>query len=409
MPIIVPCRHLIRTSFIGLMVTLLLAVDLPGARDDEIVLPDIVRRSDSATIPISVNSSDNKIQNLLTRAFSTHGAFTLKKREDSMLRLSIEPASANSVQLSVDTGKVGQAPINRVVAGSDGRSAALRAADMVVTMLLQQPGYFAGKIAFVSNRNGVSEVYVSDPFFERVKQLTHDRSQLITPRWSPDGRTILYTSYHRNGFPDIYRIDVNSGQRKVFASFEGANTGATYSPGGNRVAMILSAVGNAELYWCDTTGKHIHRLTDSNGLESHPSWSPDGNRLVISSDEIGGPQLYTIAASGGPMRRIRTDISGYCAEPVWNPVNSSLIAFTIAQGKEFEIALFDFSTGKSRVITQGEGDAIEPAWTNDGRHLIYTSRTDIYRHLVLLDTITGKATALHDNHFGSAWQGNFVY
>ena len=152
------------------------------------------------------------------------------------------------------------------------------------------------------------------------------------------------------------------------------------------------------------------RLTRTkDAVEADPSWSPDGRSIVFTSDRLGGPQLYRVSSRGGESRRLRTNISGVCAEPDWNPLNPDLIAFTIVQGRRFAIALFDVREGRSRVLTPGPGDALEATWTNDGRHLIYTSGKGSRRRLVLLDVETGRSTGLQGNWSRNAYQADFVY
>ena len=72
--------------------------------------------------------------------------------------------------------------------------------------------------------------------------------QSIMPRWSPDGRKILYTGYFQTGAPDIFEIDTATQQRKPFVSLKGTNTSARFSPDGSLVAMILTGEGNSEVY-----------------------------------------------------------------------------------------------------------------------------------------------------------------
>jgi TolB protein len=130
--------------------------------------------------------------------------------------------------------------------------------------------------------------------------------------------------------------------------------------------------------------------------------------LRLASDLMGKPQLYMMDTMGGPMRRIQTNISNYCAEPVWNPRDPNLIAFTAGVGYGFQIALYDFTKHSSKILTHEAGDAVEPTWLNDGRHLIYTARTAKTRQLTILDTETGKTTALNSLKFGRAYQASFV-
>jgi TolB protein len=228
------------------------------------------------------------------------------------------------------------------------------------------------------------------------------------PRWSPDGRQLLYTTYHNSGFPDIYKIDLSSGRRTPIATYKGTNSGAVFSPDGRRIAMALSGTGNSELHVADADGRNPRRLTNNKSLESSPSWSPDGGRLVYTSDAPGKPQLFEISSSGGPARRIPTNISSYCSEPVWNPVDDSLIAFTAAVSGGFQIALYDAKTRSSKILTQG-ASSVEPAWLGDGRHLVFTQRQGGRTRLMILDSETGKVSALHQPGFGDASSASFVY
>lgn len=173
--------------------------------------------------------------------------------------------------------------------------------------------------------------------------------------------------------------------------------------------MSLSSSGNAEIYVGDSAGKKPRRLTTNKSAETSPTWSPDGRRLAFTSDARGKPQIYEISANGGPMRRIPTNVSSYCAEPAWNPVKENLIAFTAAVSGGFQIALYDFKTRSSTILTTVSQSAVEPTWLNDGRHLVFTKRQNGRTRLMLLDTETKKVSALHVPDFGDASSASFVY
>ncbi|TVP76223.1 MAG: biopolymer transporter Tol [Puniceicoccaceae bacterium] len=374
----------------------------------EAIRLDPLDRASEGRIAIAVESSDSGIETLARRAFGLHGAYVAARPAEAAFVIRLEPAGSASVQLTVGSGHPFVEQLSRKVSGSDLQNAVLRACDLVVEATLQTRGFFAGRLAFVGKQRGVSEIYTSDLLFSQVSPLTRDRSLVTGPRWSPDGRRLLYTTYYKTGFPDIYMIDLSTGRKMPVATYKGTNSGGAFSPDGRRIAMVLTGTGNSEIYVADARGQNPRRLTDNKSLEASPSWSPDGRRLVFTSDAPGRPQLFEISSTGGPMRRIPTNISNYCAEPAWNPVDESLIAFTVAVSGGFQIALYDAKSQSSKILTQG-ASSVEPAWLSDGRHLVFTRRDGPRTRLMILDSETGKVSPLHNPSFGDASSAHFVY
>jgi TolB protein len=366
---------------------------------------NIVRAGGGGSIPVSVTGSTPDLDGLMKKCFSLHGAFTLVG-SGAQYAIRFEAVGTTGVRVTVEpkiAGGIKVAPHEET--GANWWDAAYRAGDDVVKDLTNLPGFFAGRLAFVSKRTGATEIYLSDLLGRQFTPLTADKADARYPHWSPDGTKIIYTGYYKTGFPDLVLIDLSglpAVKKRTFASFTGTNTGGVFSPDGRRVAMILSSSGNAELYTSDVDGRNIVRVTKSRGLESSPTWAPDGSRLAVSSDPDGKPLLYTVsAAAGSTLNAIRTNVSNYCAEPSWNPRNDKQIAFMAAAGAGFEIEVFDFTTGKTTSFVSGS----QPCWTNDGRHLIYTTGTNP-EQLAVLDTKTGRSTTITTK---GASQASFVY
>ncbi|MBL4576204.1 MAG: PD40 domain-containing protein [Opitutaceae bacterium] len=370
----------------------------------------VITKSSDAVIPISITADTPGSKRLAQMAFSAHGRYRVEsneRRASYVFKFSVVAPTA--VKIDIVSGRPAKLLYSETVVGSSIRNAIFKACDRAVEKTSGLPGFFSGKLAFISERTGSKEVYTSDLFFGSVLQQTNDHSESVMPRWSPDGSKIIYTGYFENGFPDIHEIDTNLRRRERFVSLKGTNSSASYSPDGRRVAMILTGEGNPEVYVANATGRRqIKRLTRSSSIEATPSWSPNGDQLVLTSDLAGKPKLYLISVRGGSMRRIPTAISGYCAEPDWNPANPDLVSFTVASMKGFQIAVYSFSERKSRVITQGSSDGIESSWTNDGRHLVYTSRRKGSSQIFLLDTETGKTTLLSPPNLGKVFQADFL-
>jgi TolB protein len=369
---------------------------------------DPLTRNDKGKLAINVGSSDPDISKLARRAFALHGGVVVTEPKDASFLVKIEATDDSSALLTLGSGQPYAEQLRRTISGRDLQNAVLRACDLVVEATFKSKGFFAGRLAFVCKQNGFSELYTSDLLFTRISPLTADRALINGPKWSPDGGSLLYTSYFKSGFPDIYKIDVDSRRKTPIATFKGLNSGGAFSPDGRQIAMSLSGTGNSEIYVSDSRGKNIRRLTANKSLETSPSWSPDGRRLVYTSDAPGKPQLYEISSSGGTARRIPTNISSYCSEPVWNPVDENLIAFTAAVRGGFQIALYDAKKRSSELLTSG-ASSLEPTWLRDGRHLVFTQRKGGVIRLMLLDTLTKKVSALHAPSFGEASMASYVY
>ncbi|HUJ09623.1 MAG TPA: biopolymer transporter Tol [Verrucomicrobiae bacterium] len=269
--------------------------------------------------------------------------------------------------------------------------------DDIVQTITGQRGIAQTKIAFVWTRGSVKELAVMDYDGYNAHQLTYDKSISVRPRWSPDGRKIVYTSY-KNLFPDVLEVDLYTGQRRRLATFPGLNSGATFSPDGATIALTLSKDGNPELYTMSATGGDLHRLTHTRGGESSPTWSPDGQAITYVSDDSGAPQIWMINRAGGASSRLTVSPS-YNTEPDWSrpPANSDMkpmLALTSRVGGRFQIGLFDSSTGAVRPVVADSADNEDPSWAPDGRHLVFAKTQHWRTQLYLLDVVTGEQVQL---------------
>ncbi len=378
--------------------------DIPSLSARVIDIGEATREAGD-TVSIRIHSPDSETLQMARRAFALHGGFRVVNDGEAAVTATFTPRG-DAIELELRAR--GNTATRTIRAGSL-RESVLLAGDRVVEAVFRTPGFFNSRLAFVGKPRGHTEVFTSDLLFQQVRAITSDRSLVVAPRWSPDGRKLVYTSYHASGFPDIFTIDLVTGRREPMATFRGTNAGASFSPDGREIAMALSGTGNSEIFVANSNGTNLRRLTNNRSLESSPSWSPDGTRLVFTSDAPGRPQLHEMSSRGGAMRRIPTDISGYCAEPHWNPRDENLIAFTAAVASGFQIAIFDRSSGRSRFVSNVAGSGVEPHWLNDGRHLLFTERRGNTKRLMILDSISGRSAPLHSSALGDVSHGSANY
>lgn len=247
----------------------------------------------------------------------------------------------------------------------DLRSMAHRFADHVMLLLTGEEGPFNSKIAFVSNRAGgrAKEVYVTDLTGAKVEQVTHARTFILGPNWSPGATELFYISYKRGG-PYPFRFELRSGKEWQLSKTVGYS--GQWSPDGQTIAMSGETGGNTDLFLLSPQGRLIRRLTTNASIDVSPAWSPDGRRLAFCSSRSGGPQIYVLDLDSGEIQRM-TFSGTYNTSPTWSP-KGGRIAYT-SQSRGMDIKVVDVHSGQARTVAAGE----EPSWSPDGRYLVFSS------------------------------------
>ncbi len=302
-----------------------------------------------------------------------------------------EDKGINRVTCSVRGGSTRY--LNKTFRGKaeDADELAHEVADRIVEAVKGVPGVASARIAMVGVRGGKKDLYLCNSDGSGFVQLTRDGAVCVAPSWSPDGKTLAYTSFH-GGFPDIYLIDLSSHRRKKLMSYPGLNLGASISADGRFLAAVLSKDGNPELYVMKMDNRKLRRLTrTANAVETSPSWSPEGKEIVYVADESGLPQIYIMDSSGGGKRRLTYRGSQNVA-PDWGPGGE--IVYSSKRGRHYQICLKDSEGGKSRVLTDGNADHEDPSWAADGRHIVYTRTVGYRSNLYILDTMGGAPLRL---------------
>ena len=187
----------------------------------------------------------------------------------------------------------------------------------------------AGKIAFNSDRSGVTEIYVMNADGSGQTNVSHGAGDITDGAWSPDGSRIAFTS-DRGGNRNIYVVNADgSGLTNVSndpcgafllgGGLPGGQLG--WSPDGSRIAFSSGQTGsgggsNPGAGDCGSTIKVVNAdgsgLTDlTNGpgscCWSYDGWSPDGSRFAFTSDRDGNIEIYVVNADGSGLTNVSND------------------------------------------------------------------------------------------------------
>ena len=250
-----------------------------------------------------------------------------------------------------------------------------KVADAVYSRLSGETGYFDSRVVYIAEEGPKNarkkRLAVMDYDGANVRYLTGSEDIVLAPRFSPNAREIIYTSYE-TGLPQVFLMNVDTLSRRALDSERNMSFAPRFSPDGRTVVMSFSSGGNSDIYKFDiATGKKV-RLTKSPAIETAPSYSPDGKQIVFESDRGGGQQVYVMSANGGEARRISSGKGSY-GTPVWSP-RGDMIAFTkIYQGR-FHIGVMRTDGSQERLLTGSFLDE-GPTWSPNGRVIMFFRET----------------------------------
>lgn len=250
----------------------------------------------------------------------------------------------------------------------------LRLCDGIIKDITGEEGISHTRIAYVSDATGRKEVYISDILGRHPRQVTKHRALCVSPRFTPDGQHLTYSTYHR-GNQDLYITDLrqNTSTRSL-SRRKGLNMAPAFMPDGSNLVVTLSMNGNPDLYLMNRQGQIREQLTSGAGINVSPSFAPDGQNLAFVSDRSGKPQLYVMNMANRQPKRLQTGCSE-STEPAWSPKGNE-IAFTCLKEGRYWLAVIGANGGNVQLLSgAGTGNFESPSWSPDGRLIAVTKKS----------------------------------
>lgn len=256
------------------------------------------------------------------------------------------------------------------------RLASHRVADAIYERILGVRGAFATRIAYVAVQGPATargyRLIIADADGANEHVVFASPEPILSPAWSPDGRSLAYVSFH-SSLPAIYVQTLRSGEQVRVSARSGINSAPAWSPDGSQLAVALSRRdGNVDVYLLTLATQELRRLTEDAAIDTEPAWSPDGRALYFTSDRSGAPQVYRLDLAAGERPRRVTFESSYNARPRVSPDGRELAVVTIDRGA-YRIAAVDAGSGAPRVLSGGRLDE-SPSYAPNGADIIYAAR-----------------------------------
>jgi Tol biopolymer transport system component/DNA-binding winged helix-turn-helix (wHTH) protein len=223
------------------------------------------------------------------------------------------------------------------------------------------------KIAFVSQRSGSQEIWVSGRDGSNAKRLTFlEDMHTMDPSWSPDGQRIAFWS-SAGGNYDIYVVAAAGGNPDQLTRDTSEEIAPNWSRDGRWVYFYSNRTGRRELFRVPAEGGDAAQLTTNGGTEAYESL--DGRFIYfVKSHGDGGPRgIWRIPAGGGEELKVHERGEVF----LW-AVLKNHICYLDRDTNPPAIHLLELATGEIRRLAEVErtgllGFSVSP----DERHILY--------------------------------------
>jgi TolB protein len=357
---------------------LLGACSLAAKADEQ---PIVIQKTNTYVVPISISGFEGEVESVLKFDLYVLGMEVTSPDKASYL---ISGSQNGRVEGRLTAAGASQPLWARAYAGGVTRSQAHAFANDIVKEIRGTAPIFQTRIAFRGQEGRsteFAEIAVSDFDGYNAKVLTHDGTSVEGPCWIPGGGGLLYTSWKNDG-EEILEHNLNTGTRRVFADYPGANLSPEVSPDGQKVAMILSRSGIPNLWVCNRDGSGLKQLTRTRDEDSCPTWSPDSREICFVC-RSGHARLQKVSVDGGSAHAVSVaGVYGNLTSPDWSP-DGKWIAFTSGSGN-FTICVVPAEGGDAQKLVAGE----DPCWAPNSRTIVFSRRVSNKQILCLLDVPT---------------------
>ena len=268
----------------------------------------------------------------------------------------------------------------------------------------EDPVWVGTTVYFLSDRNGVMNVWSFDTAASKLTEVTHFTDFDVKTLDEGAGHVV----FEQAGY--VHELDPASGREHVvditaegdfpwmMPHWEDVTARMSHlaiSPTGKRVAVEA----RGEIFTVPAEKGDVRDLSHSSGsAERDPAWSPDGKYVSYFSDKSGEYRLVIEAQDGvTPPREIALEHPTHYYTPQWSPDSKKLV-FT---DTNLRVWVLDVETGKAKVIGSDPWmvpqRTVDPVWSPDSKWVAYASHLNsLYHAIVIANADTGETRQVTD-------------
>jgi TolB protein len=235
-----------------------------------------------------------------------------------------------------------------------------------------------------------AHLFAYNPRFLPLTRLSNGQWDDLHPAISPDGTRVAFTS-RQSGFWDLSILDLRSGEIVQLTSTPDYDGAPTWSPDGAWLAYESYANGNMDIYLCSVTDltQPPIRLTDDPAPDYSPDWSPAGRELVFVSSRSGEDDVWLLKLDSTTLERFTNlshDSAAHQTHPAWSLDGRSLVWSSAVDGLN-TLQVWDSQNPDTLVQLAGYG--VEGVWDPSGQAILAQVTTPNQNGLAIYTAQTG--------------------
>jgi imidazolonepropionase-like amidohydrolase/Tol biopolymer transport system component len=229
---------------------------------------------------------------------------------------------------------------------------------------------------------------------------------------SPDGKNIVFDL-----LGDIYTIPVTGGKATLLAGGKAWEIQPRYSPDGKSISYTSDKEGGDNIWIMNADGGNKHSITkETFRLLNNASWTPDGQFLVArkhftGTRSLGAGEMWLYHKTGGDGIQLtkRKNDQQDAGEPIVSPDGKFVYwSEDVTPGPVFQyskdpnagiyaIRRLSRETGEIETVTGGAGGACRPQISPDGKLMAFVKRVRLKSVLYLHNLNTGEEWPVYDD------------
>jgi imidazolonepropionase-like amidohydrolase/Tol biopolymer transport system component len=228
---------------------------------------------------------------------------------------------------------------------------------------------------------------------------------------SPDGKTIVFDL-----LGDIYTLPIAGGEAKPLRSGMPFEVQPRFSTDGKKISFTSDAGGGDNIWIMNADGSLAHQVSKENfRLLNNAVWMPGDQYLIArkhytGTRSLGAGELWMYHISGGEGTRLtkRKNDQQDLGEPCISP-DGKYVYFSEdvspgpvfrynkdPNGEIYAIKRYSLESGETEYVTGGNGGAVRPQLSHDGKLLAFVKRVREKSVLYVQNLSTGEAWPVYD-------------